>query len=198
MAGEKTRERIVEAADRLFYHKGYEPTSFADIAEVVRISRGNFYHHFQTKDAILSAVIAARLARTRKMLERWEAASVEPAERIRSFIRILVDNRAKIKRHGCPVGTLCSELAKLDHDLRADAGELFSAFRDWLGREFTRLGHAARADELSMHVLARSQGIATLANAFSDERFLRREVSELCDWVDALASRPPGGRDASK
>ncbi|MEW8341923.1 MAG: TetR family transcriptional regulator, partial [Candidatus Thiodiazotropha taylori] len=41
-----TRQQIVEAADDLFYRQGFEHTSFADIAKVVSISRGNFYHHF--------------------------------------------------------------------------------------------------------------------------------------------------------
>ena len=38
-----TRELIVETADALFYRRGFEKTSFADIADRVRISRGNFY-----------------------------------------------------------------------------------------------------------------------------------------------------------
>ena len=68
MTGKSTRQRIVEAADELFYRQGYEHTSFADIADSVRISRGNFYHHFKSKDDILDAVIALRLATTRDML----------------------------------------------------------------------------------------------------------------------------------
>ncbi|MGI9514997.1 MAG: TetR/AcrR family transcriptional regulator, partial [Anderseniella sp.] len=45
-----TRDHIVAAASQLFYRQGYEHTSFADIAGAVRISRGNFYYHFKTKD----------------------------------------------------------------------------------------------------------------------------------------------------
>lgn len=64
--------QIVEAADRLFYQRGFEATSFADIAEALSLSRGNFYYHFKTKDEILAAVIARRLASTSAMLEAWE------------------------------------------------------------------------------------------------------------------------------
>ena len=107
--GEKTtRDQIVEAADRLFYRQGYEHTSFSDIADAVQISRGNFYYHFKTKDEILDAVIGARLANTREMLEQWEIEGDRPEDRIRSFIHMLIANRADIKRYGCPVGTLCS------------------------------------------------------------------------------------------
>ena len=99
-----------------------------------------------------------------------------PEDRIRSFIHILIANRADIKRYGCPVGTLCSELAKLDHAAQAEANQLFTLFRTWLRRQFTLLGREADADALAMHLLARSQGVATLANAFHDEKFIKQEV----------------------
>ena len=183
MSDKTTRDHIVEAADRLFYRQGYEHTSFSDIAEAVQISRGNFYYHFKSKDEILDAVINVRLADTRKMLERWEIEGQQPADRIRSFIHIQIANRDHIKRYGCPVGTLCTELAKLNHASQAEANKLFTLFRTWLRRQFTLLGRKADADALAMHLLVRSQGVATLANAFHDEKFIKQEVKQMCDWL---------------
>jgi len=180
-----TRENIVETADRLFYERGYEHTSFADVAHAVGISRGNFYHHFKSKDDILIAVIGVRIANTRRMLESWEAADA-PAARIRSFFDMLIANRSPIMRHGCPVGSLCAELAKLDHVAQYEARQLFSLFREWLGRQFAQLGRSSDADSLALHVLARSQGIAQLANVFHDEAFIRREVEFMHGWLSAL------------
>jgi TetR/AcrR family transcriptional repressor of nem operon len=182
MGDKSTRDHIVEAADQLFYRQGYEHTSFSHIADAVQISRGNFYFHFKSKDEILDAVIDVRLTDTRKMLEQWAAEGKHPEDRIRSFIHILIANRADIKRYGCPVGTLCTELAKLDHASQAEASKLFTLFRTWLRRQFTLLGRED-ADALALHLLARSQGVATLANAFHDEKFIRREVKLMCDWL---------------
>jgi AcrR family transcriptional regulator len=189
MSGRTTRDHILKAADQLFYEHGYEHTSFADIAAAVRISRGNFYYHFRTKDEILDAVTGVRMATTREMLEQWEAEGDHPADRIRSFIRMLIMNRAKIMRHGCPVGSLCNELAKLDHGAQAGAAGIFTLFRDWLRRQFALLGREADADVLAMHVLARSQGVAALANAFRDEDFMRQEVDQMCEWLESCTQR---------
>lgn len=183
--GENTRGRIVASADDLFYRQGYEHTSFADIAMAVNISRGNFYHHFRTKDEILDAVIGKRLTDRQEMLERWEAESEAPAARIRCFIRILVTNRAKILRHGCPVGTLCTELTKLGHPAQTEANRVFSLFHAWLRKQFVALGRKADASALAMHLLARSQGIAVLANAIGDAKFIDREVEALESWLEA-------------
>ncbi|PWT86060.1 MAG: TetR family transcriptional regulator [Proteobacteria bacterium] len=197
MSGKTTRDQIVEAADQLFYRQGYDHTSFSDIADAVRISRGNFYYHFKTKDEILDAVIDARVAKTRKMLEQWETVGKHPADRIMSFIHILIANRAEIKRYGCPVGTLCAELAKLNHPSQADANKLLTLLRTWLRRQFALLDRKADADALAMHLLARSQGVATLASAFHDEKFIGQEVEQMCDWLRSCTQKAaPAARGA--
>jgi AcrR family transcriptional regulator len=181
-----TRHRIVEAADQLFYRQGFDCTSFADIADAVGISRGNFYHHFKTKDEILDAVIAHRLACARTMLQRWEIEGEDPADRIRSFIHVLIANRADVSRYGCPIGSLCVELAKLKHRAQAEANELFTLARTWLRLQFEQLGRKSEADALAMHLLALVQGVAALASAFQDERFIEREVAIMCDWLTTV------------
>lgn len=186
---QSTRDQIVAQADDLFYRHGFASTSFADIAAAVGISRGNFYHHFKSKDEILDAVIEARMQRTQGMLESWETLGSEPGDRMRSFIRILIRNQSKIMRHGCPVGSLCTELVKLDHPAQQAATGVFTLFREWLSRQFVALGLEAEADALALHLLARSQGIATLAQAYGDAAFVEREVELLCEWVRSKRRR---------
>jgi len=185
MTQPKTRERIEHKADDLFYENGFEATSFADIADAVEISRGNFYHHFKSKDDILAAVIRRRLSKTRGMLEQWEA-DTPPKARIVLFIRILLTNKTKIMAFGCPVGTLTTELAKLDHIAQSHAAEIFTLFRDWLAEQFRALGHGDESASLALHILGRSQGIAVLASAYRDESYLGTEVAALEKWLDIL------------
>ena len=192
MSDQTTRQQIVAAAHQLFYRRGYEHTSFAMIADAVQISRGNFYHHFKTKDEILDAVIESRLASGRQMLEKWEAESPAPADRIRSYIQLTFVNRADFKRYGCPVGTLSIELAKLGHASRREANELFKLIRGWLRLQFELLGRGDDADALALHVLARCQGVAVLASAFQDEKFIQREVEQMCAWVESCATGADG------
>ncbi|MEW8468921.1 MAG: TetR/AcrR family transcriptional regulator [Candidatus Thiodiazotropha sp.] len=186
MAQRGTRHQIVKAADDLFYRRGFEHTSFADIAKVVNISRGNFYHHFKSKDEILDAVIEARLQRTEHMLVDWEEEGASPQDRIKRYLRILLTNWTMIKDYGCPVGTLCTELAKLNHGSKDEASKVFTLFRLWLKQQFTLLGCRDEADGLALHVLAWSQGVATLGNAFNDLEYVTREVDKMCAWLDSL------------
>jgi len=188
MVENETRLNIIAAADRLFYEQGFDHTSFADVAKDVGISRGNFYHHFKTKDHILDAVIERRISDRQAMLDRWETVGDTPQQRIASFIRILLVNEAKIRAYGCPVGTLFLELSKLNHDGEQGARRIFDLFRNWLKRQFELMGYGGDADELAMTILARSQGVATLANTYPDEDFLEREVRQMLAWLDAVAT----------
>ena len=184
-----TREKIVTSADRLFYERGFEATSFADVAQAVGISRGNFYYHFKTKDEILDAIIERRIKDRHDMLDGWVDSALSPQDCVASFIRILLINNEKIRSFGCPVGTLFSELAKLQHPGGSGARELFDVFRIWLRRRFEEMGRVGDADELAMHILARSQGAATLANAYPDEPFLEFEVRLMLAWLDAVSGQ---------
>jgi len=186
----RTRDRIIEQADRLFYEGGFEATSLADIAAPLGLSRGNFYYHFKTKDEILAAVIDLRLTRTGAMLRDWEAEGDTPLQRISCFIRILIRNRARIISFGCPVGTLVSELSKLEHAAQGQAAELFTLFIDWLADQFRAAGAGARAEALATHLLGRSQGVAALAQAFGDTDFIEAEVTEMTDWARRQIAAP--------
>lgn len=184
-----TKERIIEAADDLFYENGYEFTSFKDIADEVKLSRGNFYHHFKTKDDILKAVIVRRIAKTKDMLTSWEEETKSPKDRIQCFIKILIANQAKIKLYGCPVGTLTTELSKLDHSSKEDATKIFTMFHKWLSKQFRELGLIKEADSLAMHLLALSQGVATMATAFPSEIYIKQEVKQMVEWLDAKLAK---------
>ncbi|MFP5245339.1 MAG: TetR/AcrR family transcriptional regulator [Thermoanaerobaculia bacterium] len=54
---EKSRQQILDAALKLFSHRGYGATSVRDIAEAAELSKGNVYHHFPDKEAIFRALI---------------------------------------------------------------------------------------------------------------------------------------------
>ncbi|MCA0928174.1 TetR/AcrR family transcriptional regulator [Ruegeria profundi] len=187
MKASDRREKIVTAADKLIYERGFDFTSFADIASVVGISRGNFYYHFKTKDEILDAVIERRIRDRSEMLGGWVEAGHSPKKCVANFIRILLMNNQKIRSYGCPVGTLFLELSKLNHPGESGARDLFDLFRVWLARRFKEMGREEDADALAMHILARSQGAATLANAYPDEPFLEQEAQQMLAWLDAVA-----------
>lgn len=54
---EERRNEILDAADELFFQKGFDGTSTNDIIEKVKIARGTLYYHFKSKEDIMDALI---------------------------------------------------------------------------------------------------------------------------------------------
>ena len=58
--GDEKKQAILDVAERLFYMKGYEQTSVQDVLDVLKTSKGSFYHHFESKYAVLETLCAQR------------------------------------------------------------------------------------------------------------------------------------------
>jgi AcrR family transcriptional regulator len=75
---EQTRKHIVDSALALFSQKGYATTSVAQICDRAQVSKGAFYHHFETKQALFLELLQTWLSRIDKTLDqsRWEMSDV--------------------------------------------------------------------------------------------------------------------------
>lgn len=60
LKSKETKERIFQAAKRILQRNGYENLSIKNICEEAGVSNGSFYHHFKTKDDLLSYYIEAQ------------------------------------------------------------------------------------------------------------------------------------------
>jgi TetR/AcrR family acrAB operon transcriptional repressor len=61
--GDESRRRILDAAEELFAERGFDRTSFVDIAERSGISRGSIPWHFKNKDGLVLAVVERAIDR---------------------------------------------------------------------------------------------------------------------------------------
>ena len=58
--GDLRKDSILRTAEHLFFEKGYEETSIQDILDELSISKGGFYHHFDSKIAVLTEICRQR------------------------------------------------------------------------------------------------------------------------------------------
>jgi AcrR family transcriptional regulator len=82
-----TRERILVVAERLFREIGYQKTTVADIAKVLRMSPANVYRFFDSKKAIHEGVARGLMGDVEEEAQRI-AGSPGPAEsRLRELMK---------------------------------------------------------------------------------------------------------------
>jgi len=181
--GESNRQRIIDAADVLFYQRGYNRTSFQDISDATGIPRGNFYYYFKTKDEILDAVVNTRASGINALLARCEAESDDPRQRLLLFSNMLDSAKHNLIQLGCPIGGLSTELAKDEPALQEKSQEIFVLLKSWLSQQFEQLG-LKNGNDLAMDLLAKLQGVSVVACAFSDINFVTRSHTEIKEWIN--------------
>lgn len=64
--GDMKKQAILDTAEKLFFEKGYEQTSIQDILDALNMSKGGFYHYFDSKNAMLREICE------RRALNRYE------------------------------------------------------------------------------------------------------------------------------
>jgi AcrR family transcriptional regulator len=178
------RERLIAAARETLYAQGVERTTIADIARVADVPVGNVYYYFKTKGDLVAAVIEEyqdTYVATVKSLDRRRS----PQARLRGLIETWVKQREKLASHGCPVGTLCTELGKRADRMGPDAAAILTQLLAWIERQFREIGRRD-ARELAVALLAAYEGIAVLADTLGDPGLVIAEGRRLERWIDSL------------
>ena len=87
------KEQILDMSFSLFLEKGYDNTSISDILSKLDIARGTLYYHFESKEAIMDAIIE----RTAKKIVE-EAKGIVFGTRKDFFIVLRVQYEASFRR----------------------------------------------------------------------------------------------------
>lgn len=188
--GSANRHRIVDAADHLFYSRGYNQTSFSDISDETGIPRGNFYYYFKTKEDILAAVVDSRLSDFRQMLKTCEEASSDPQQRLYNLTRFPLQRESEILKYGCPIGSLSSELVKKqDTEIsQARLTAVFDLLKSWIEQQLNQLEQTERSHQIALNLLAKMQGVIMIANVYKDAEFLHNGIDEIQNWLKHVLS----------
>jgi len=68
-APDERRSELIACAQKYFYSKGYESTSVRDIVDEIGVAKGTFYYYFDSKQAILEALVAELSAQKHVLFE---------------------------------------------------------------------------------------------------------------------------------
>ena len=178
--------RLVEAGAKVIHEQGFQKTLLADIAREAEIPPGSIYYYFKTKDDIAEAIINHRVKNLLELTKKWDTYSL-PKKRLNALIQVWVEDREIDSNYGCPIGSLCYELAKNRGQLCDKSAEQLQVLIKWSELQFKELNKSPRqASELALHLMCALQGVSLIANAFADAQLISRETKHLKSWLKDL------------
>ncbi len=195
--GTATKERILDAAEKLFETNGIAATSVDQIIEASGTSKGSFFHHFATKRALSQALVERYVEADLSMLAKGldaVADVTDPVERVLGFLRFY--ERWAIEL--VSADSACLYLAVLtEKDLLDDttSGAVERAIVGWrvefaaLLRAAFRargLGRKVNADDLADHLFATFEGGYLLCRTFRSADPMRGQLRVFRQLVEGL------------
>ncbi|WP_028350766.1 TetR/AcrR family transcriptional regulator [Bradyrhizobium murdochi] len=140
--GIPTRERIISAANALFYNNGIRAVSVDAVAAKAGVTKRTLYYHFKSKDDLVAAYLAGRDQPNLALFRKWfsEAQGSLPAK-VEAIFRHLARSARHPKWNGCGFLRTAAELANLPGHPAIKIGAAHKKkFEEWLRATFAEEG----------------------------------------------------------
>jgi TetR/AcrR family transcriptional regulator, transcriptional repressor for nem operon len=204
--GTVTRERILDAAQRIVLERGFAATSVDAVLAQAPATKGAFFHHFPSKNDLGRALLERYAAADERMLEDFlavaEAESDDPAEQLVAFVRQFEHAADELAptQPGCLFVSFIYE-SQLVGDGEDDV--IAASILHWRTRLLEKLEAAARIhppaiavdlQSLADQVFTTFEGGFILARAMHDPTQLRAQLAHLRNYLELLfqlAPQPP-------
>ncbi|MFS8181648.1 TetR/AcrR family transcriptional regulator [Pseudovibrio denitrificans] len=137
-----TRDRILDAANRLFYGEGIRAVSVDAIAEKAGITKKTLYYHFKSKDDLVAEYLVSRDQPNLTAFATWfEEAEGDVADKTAAIFLRLSENARHPKWKGCGFIRTAAELANMPgHPAVVVGAKHKKKFEAWLGDCYQQAG----------------------------------------------------------
>lgn len=153
------KDRILDAANRLFYAEGIRAVSVDAVADKAGLTKKTLYYHFRSKDDLIEAYLASRDQPNLVLYKTWfESADGGTAEKVEAMFLNLARAARHPKWKGCGFLRTAAELANMPGHPAMKVGAAHKkAFEAWLSETLREAGFA-RHDPLARQIVLLMDG----------------------------------------
>ena len=206
MAAPSAKEKLLDASLSVIRERGFAATTVDELCQRAGVTKGAFFHHFDSKDALGVAAVghwsgyAAALFQTAAYQQ-----AADGLGRVRAYLAVRKSLiRGDLAQFTCLAGTMVQEAYASHPDIRAacdacifgHAGRLVEDFAAALDER----GGAGdlTAESLAAHTQCVLQGAFILAKARGDGQVAIDSIEHLERYVELLFAAPPAPRGRAK
>ena len=129
-----SKEKLIRAARNLMLAKGYPVTSVDDILDAASVSKGSFYHHFDSKEELALTAMHDFLADGAALMMNGPFRDVaDPRKRAIAFLKHVESVTMRLWNHGCLLVMFSVELAGTSSRVREETSAVLLSLIDRIG-----------------------------------------------------------------
>lgn len=193
----KTKDKLLLAAEQRFLQKGYTATTVDEICSSAGATKGAFFHHFPSKEALALTVVEGHGQRRFDLLTSNPSVQRDgPVDRVYAFIDHVIASLMDADEPTCLVASLTLEMAGVNPKFKAVCDEAFAR----LVTHVSAMIDAALTDRgiatgptpkaLAEQFLASYQGALVLARARGDRQVVKVVLTQYRDYLDRVFAQP--------
>jgi AcrR family transcriptional regulator len=169
--GDRQRDAIIAAVRELLHERSFADLSVSTISERAGIARSGFYFYFDSKYAVLAAILADAGDLLDELTHHF--APREPGETPKDFAKRMVGSAAAVYANDDPVLAACAVARNTDAQIREMMDDFYDGIIDKL---ITLLEHDADARPISedLPALVRTMAAVTTMTLTLDSTFVGR------------------------
>ena len=192
---ETTREKILAIAAEEVLRGGFQASSVGEIIRKANVSKGCFYHHFTTKQALGYAVLDETLTKVKNDIWGPILNSENPLQSIISMYsnpEQYLDGETV--KHGCPINNLAQEMSPIDEGFRERIEAVYTHWRQQLSNSLQRcqrngdMNKDVDADEIATLIIAVTQGAVGIAKNAQQPASFTEYTHGLVQYLQKLQS----------
>lgn len=166
---ERTKEKVIRSARRLFNRHGFAKVSIDDVMSEVGLTRGSFYSYFKTKSDLYAQAVASVVCEKRDILSGHDA-PVPPERIVRDYLSA---EHFEDVDGSCPMIGLPSDFSQTDESVKQAFESALRLLIEMFERNMKQNGQTARSRALAVAALC--VGGMVLARSV-DDRALADEM----------------------
>jgi TetR/AcrR family transcriptional repressor of nem operon len=189
-----TKEKLLDAAQRLMLAKGFVAATVNEICEAAGVTKGSFFHYFESKEDLASAALDRFVAAKAAGFQQAPFVKKhDPLERVYGLVDFVVEmSKSAQPVQGCLLGNFAQELSDTHPNIRKQCAQHFAQWADGFKRDLDQAKslHAPKAafdtQSLAEHFIAVLEGALILAKARQDRRVIGEHLRHFKQYLTSL------------
>lgn len=183
-----TRERIIEAAGRLFHAEGIRAVSVDAVAEKAGLTKRTLYYHFRSKDDLIAAYLETRDQPNLALFQRWFAETEgNTADKVQGIFSHLAASARHPKWKGCGFLRTSVELIHLPGHPAILAGRAHKKrVEDWLCAVLEERRSSVEARHLARQIIVLLDGAFAVVLLHRDPSYMESAGEAAARLVSGL------------
>lgn len=195
MTTANTRVTLLESCYTLMLAQGYAATGVNEICRHAGVSKGAFYHFFETKQQCAMSMLEHHMAGAQALIEEGlDLSGLDELEAAIAYVKHVEKLSEEVFQDGCMIGAFALELAESHPELREQVSKIFQGTAAHFEKVLAPLSKGKRrrdrpsSRELAEQMLTVIEGGVVLSKAHSDTRFLSQGLRLFRHYLESLKS----------